>query len=810
MERKKPMDLREVTRNLILLALGASFAAQAFAASVNGQVLGGGVHIARSTVTLWGASASAPKQLAQTKTDDNGRFEVSYTGSIANCSLYLVATGGVPEAKPGTANNPAIALMTVMGGNPPANVVINEMTTVASVWTNAQFLDDTTLRGPPLSLSIAAGNVPNFVDLETGGWGDTIQNSLNSGQTPTMANFATLADLLSGCVTRVKADACGSLFAAAAPPGGGLPTNTLNAALSIALYPWHEPGKIYDLLHQFYQVSPSNHMLAVPYMPYLNWAPSAWVLPISCRFADLAIKIPRATSPNTPMVTSASPVSERGSGVPCFSNATISGPDSIARPTATRDPKRMEIVSSQPNHRLTFFSLLIGPFIGEKEVVKTGHCPLWFVWAYSYAYYYFFLLGDGRFEIRFCPGACGSPFRGDSSFAFATSSSSRFFGTARTPRMISLKCWNSGVESNGAAFILSPVECGCVSRDSGAYGKEVSSSSLLSLSREFFVRHAPSYNLFHDGGETLRICRLAVVVAKRLFVKVAEQVERLDTDVCAVQAAFKRAPEILHRVGVDVAVHILDSMVNNSVLEVSLQTIVGQKFVTEDRGASLNALTNDALKLLLPASLNMVNYNLAATLDHSKYNFFAIRATTLDFLRTLSFVHIAGLAADESLIDFDFASELVKTHVLHRKTDAVKHEPCGLLSNAKIPMDFVGTDSVLAADQHPCGAEPLFERDRGILENGSGLESERGAWMLRVTLPYTLLGKIGKLLRAATRALYDAVRPAQCDHEIAAMFEVRKPDDCVSESVWRFHELKYALDSVECQVCYYPHKRLTS
>jgi hypothetical protein len=45
--------------------------------------------------------------------------------------------------------------------------------------------------------SSAAGNVPNFVDLATGGWGEAIQGPLNSGQTPTMANFATLADLLS-------------------------------------------------------------------------------------------------------------------------------------------------------------------------------------------------------------------------------------------------------------------------------------------------------------------------------------------------------------------------------------------------------------------------------------------------------------------------------------------------------------------------------------------------------------------------------------------------------------------------------------
>jgi hypothetical protein len=251
----------------------------AFAADIKGQVLGAGVPISQSTVTLLAASAGPPKQLAQTKTDSDGRFVIHGTGT-PDSSLYLVATGGVSAANQGAGNNPAIALITVVGSKPPAKVVISEMTTVASVWTNAQFLIDSTLLGQPLSLRIAAGNVPNFVDLETGGWGDAIQNPLNSSQTPTMANFATLADLLSGCVTRVKADACGSLFAAATPPGGGPPTNTLNAAEAIALNPWHQPDKIYDLLRQFYQVSPSNHMLAVPYMPYLNWAPSAWVLPL--------------------------------------------------------------------------------------------------------------------------------------------------------------------------------------------------------------------------------------------------------------------------------------------------------------------------------------------------------------------------------------------------------------------------------------------------------------------------------------------------------------------------------------------------
>jgi hypothetical protein len=254
---------------------GAAFAAD----SIKGQVLGGGAAIAKSTVTLWAASASAPKQLAQTKTDNEGRFEVQAAGAPEDSSLYLLAMGGEPKAR-GGGNNPAIALLTVVGSKPPAHVVINEMTTVASVWTHAQLIDGMTIKGLPLQLRIAADNVPNFVDLETGGWGGAIQDPLNSSQTPTTANFATLADLLAGCVTRVKGDACSSLFEAARPPSGGLPTDTLNTSETIALFPWHQPDKIYALLRQFYSVSPANHMLEVPYMPYLNWAPSAWVLPL--------------------------------------------------------------------------------------------------------------------------------------------------------------------------------------------------------------------------------------------------------------------------------------------------------------------------------------------------------------------------------------------------------------------------------------------------------------------------------------------------------------------------------------------------
>jgi len=253
----------------------------AAAVHIEGQVQAGGGPLANSTVTLWEANAGDPKQLAQTQTGSDGRFELGTDETpSADVSLYLVAKGGVATVNKGSSDNPAIALLTVLGNTPPTKVVINEITTVASVWTNAQFLDGTALKGYAIGLRIAAGNVPNFVDLETGGYGVMIQDGFNSTETPTMANFATLSSVLAGCTTRVKADACDSLFAAATGRDGKAPTDTLAAALSIAHNAGFKPERVFALLDAFYPVPQGKHLRATPFMPYLNFAPGAWVLPL--------------------------------------------------------------------------------------------------------------------------------------------------------------------------------------------------------------------------------------------------------------------------------------------------------------------------------------------------------------------------------------------------------------------------------------------------------------------------------------------------------------------------------------------------
>jgi hypothetical protein len=287
MHRRSMTTLIFAVFAVVLFAWESNSAAAA--TRIEGRVQAGGGPVAQSAVTLWAASANAPARLAQATTGADGRFVVSSDETPGgDTSLYLVATGGEPSVGKARSNNPGIAFLAVLGATPPATVVVNEMTTIASVWTNAQFLDGAALRGHALGLRIAAGNVPNFVDLGTGGWGGPIQDSLNGGQTPTMANFATIADALAGCATRAVENACALLFAAATPPQGSAPADTLAAAEAIARYPWYQPGRLFALLDQFYPVPPVKmdgqpkppNMRPVPFMPYLVWAPSAWVLPL--------------------------------------------------------------------------------------------------------------------------------------------------------------------------------------------------------------------------------------------------------------------------------------------------------------------------------------------------------------------------------------------------------------------------------------------------------------------------------------------------------------------------------------------------
>jgi hypothetical protein len=260
-------------------AVGLVYASGAGPDLIAGRVEGCGGPIAKATVTLWAAGPGSPRKLAETQTTADGSFRLQVAEPRAGGAvLYLIAAGGEPKAGGAKGPNPAVTLMAALGTTPSRRVTVNELTTVASVWTGAQFLNGAALSGSALGLRIAAGNVPNLVDLETGGLGPVIQDPLNSSQTTTLATFNTLGNLLAGCIARVRGDACQRFFAAATPPGGTAPTNTLAAAENISRFPSHHAQALFALLNEFYPVPAGKAWRPVPFIPYLNFAPSAWTL----------------------------------------------------------------------------------------------------------------------------------------------------------------------------------------------------------------------------------------------------------------------------------------------------------------------------------------------------------------------------------------------------------------------------------------------------------------------------------------------------------------------------------------------------
>src|SRR6516165_8196846 len=91
---------------LTLGILGYVCAPATAAVRIEGQVQAGGGPLANSTVTLWAASTADPRQLAQTKTSSDGRFQIDSQETIgADAILYLIAKGGEAAINKGDARS---------------------------------------------------------------------------------------------------------------------------------------------------------------------------------------------------------------------------------------------------------------------------------------------------------------------------------------------------------------------------------------------------------------------------------------------------------------------------------------------------------------------------------------------------------------------------------------------------------------------------------------------------------------------------------------------------------------------------------
>jgi streptogramin lyase len=254
-------------------------------ALLQGRVRGGQQPVSGASIALY-AAGSAGDGLGATNllapnivtTDANGDFGITgdYLCPTSTTQVYLVASGGNPGLAPGT-DNSALVLMAALGncGNltSSTNIMLDEVTTVASAWALAQFLGPGAIVGSTSTNSIGLSNAfavaNNLVDTGTG----LAPGALPAGAVTESAKLNALANTLASCVNSpggVAGDGsgCGNLFSLA--PSGAGADNTLDAALNVVRNPENNVAAVFN-------AGTAN----APFLPALSGPPNDWTMSIT-------------------------------------------------------------------------------------------------------------------------------------------------------------------------------------------------------------------------------------------------------------------------------------------------------------------------------------------------------------------------------------------------------------------------------------------------------------------------------------------------------------------------------------------------
>ena len=240
--------------------------------AMGGRVYGGEQPITGATVTLWAAGTSGAygkgaTSIATSTTDSTGSFTFNYptpppagqTAGASPCTagqnLYITSVGG----NPGGGTNQYAALMAALptpcnpgpGPNTTAStfVIVNEVTTVASVTALQQFMSISPGSSPAWTIGAPAANatglanaftqVGNLVNISTGTSGSTTAISATTPTytttiTPDSNKINTIANILAACTNTAGSSICTSLFTDTTPGTGTAPTDTIQVAYDLA------------------------------------------------------------------------------------------------------------------------------------------------------------------------------------------------------------------------------------------------------------------------------------------------------------------------------------------------------------------------------------------------------------------------------------------------------------------------------------------------------------------------------------------------------------------------------------------------
>jgi hypothetical protein len=207
---------------------------------------------------LYKATDASPAIVANATTDSRGAFEMTPAVDSPPGIFYVR----------GDSDLRGMDLLAVLGPELPAAIVINELTTVAGVYSGNQFLRDRELQGASLGLKIAAAMNANLVDVTTGTASAVMTLPPNADQTRGLRTLGSLANMFLSCLRGGDAGR-ETLYSLGTPPGGTPPRDSLTAIQNIARNPANEAHAIY---------AQSNTMQV--FQPVLDAAPLAWTLAV--------------------------------------------------------------------------------------------------------------------------------------------------------------------------------------------------------------------------------------------------------------------------------------------------------------------------------------------------------------------------------------------------------------------------------------------------------------------------------------------------------------------------------------------------
>lgn len=222
---------------------------------------------------------------------------------------------------------------------------------------------------------------------------------------------------------------------------------------------------------------------------------------------------------------------------------------------------------------------------------------------------------------------------------------------------------------------------------------------------------------------TKNIFIVAVVVPELKFRDVQRQIFRADFVECDDDPTLDDRPEALNRLGVDSADNVFTlGVVNDPVRELFVEVLIANPFVGADEAnVGRNAFVDKGLKGFGADVRDDTGHDVAFAADGTCDDCLSRTAGPFRAVEAVVLVPVLGFAADDGLVNFDNAHELLKFLIHKRRADAMRHRPSRFQRpKTHVAVKLARADPLLACEHEMDDAEPIPQVLVDVLEDRAG------------------------------------------------------------------------------------------